>query len=58
MDIKYNAKNEVELPVFPNLDENIEALNSLFHGWGDIVRKEFRLERTDICLCTLSILMG
>ncbi len=47
MDIKYNEKNEVELPVFAELDENIEAMDSLFHGWGDIVRKEFRLERED-----------
>lgn len=47
MDIKYNEKNEVEMPVFANLDQNVDALESLFKDWGDIVRKRFLLERED-----------
>ena len=45
MDIKYNGVNEVELPVFGELDRNIDALESIFSDWGDIVRKKFVLER-------------
>ena len=36
MEIKYNAANEIELPVFANLDDNIDALESIFADWGDI----------------------
>lgn len=45
MEIKYNKRNEIELPVFANLDENIAALESIFSEWGDLVKKKFLLER-------------
>lgn len=47
MEIKYNAVNEIELPVFANLDDNIDALESMFADWGDIVKKKFVLEREE-----------
>ena len=47
MEIKYNAVNELELPVFADLEKNIDALESIFSDWGDIVRKKFILERED-----------
>ena len=45
MEINYNGKNEVELPVFQKLDKNIEILETMFADWGDIVKKKFVLER-------------
>ncbi|MDE5863907.1 MAG: spore germination protein [Lachnospiraceae bacterium] len=45
MKIEYNEKNEIELPVYRELDRNIEALDSIFSEWGDYVKKEFVLER-------------
>ena len=47
MEIKYNAANEIELPVFANLDANIDALESIFADWGDIVKKKMVLERKE-----------
>lgn len=47
MDIRYNRENEVELPIFENLDKNIDALESIFADWGDIVKKKFVLERNE-----------
>ena len=47
MEIKYNAANEIELPVFANLDDNIDALESIFADWGDIVKKKMVLERKE-----------
>lgn len=47
MEIKYNAVNEIELPVFKELYQNIDALESMFADWGDIVRKKFVLERKE-----------
>ena len=47
MEIKYNVVNELELPVFADLEKNIDALESIFSDWGDIVRKKFILERED-----------
>lgn len=46
MEIKYNKENEIDLPVSPSLEKNIEALDSIFSEWGDIVKKKFVLERT------------
>lgn len=45
MEIKYNENNEITLPVYENLEQNIEALESIFADWGDIVKKKFVLER-------------
>lgn len=45
MEIKYNEKNELELPVSKSLDRNIEALTDIFSDWGDFVKKQFTLER-------------
>lgn len=47
MEITYNDKNELELPVFRELNQNIDALESMFADWGDIVRKKFVLEREE-----------
>ncbi|MGN0154008.1 MAG: spore germination protein [Lachnospiraceae bacterium] len=45
MEIKYDEKNEIDMPVFQNLEENIDALESMFADWDDIVKKKFVLER-------------
>lgn len=45
MEITYNEKNELDLPVSRSLQVNIEALNSIFADWGDLVKKKFVLER-------------
>lgn len=45
MEIKYNGKNELELPVAKSLNRNIEALTDIFSDWGDFVKKQFTLER-------------
>ena len=45
MEIRYNKDNEIDLPVSPSLEKNIEALDSIFSEWGDIVKKKFVLER-------------
>ncbi|MDO5154493.1 MAG: spore germination protein [Eubacteriales bacterium] len=45
MDVQYNKKNEVEMPVFSNLNENIEVLKTMFQDCDDMVWKEFVLER-------------
>ena len=45
MEIKYNENNEITLPVYENLEQNIKALESIFAEWGDIVKKKFVLER-------------
>lgn len=45
MKIAYNDKNDVEYPVYEELDKNIEVLDSLFFNWGDIVKKKFVLQR-------------
>lgn len=45
MKIIYNELNETELPVFADLNVNIDALESLFADWGDIVKKRFELQR-------------
>lgn len=47
MEIKYNAVNEIELPVFDRLDQNIDAMESMFSDWGDLVKKRFMLEREE-----------
>lgn len=47
MKIIYNELNETELPVFADLNVNIDALESLFADWGDIVKKRFELQRED-----------
>lgn len=45
MEIQYNENNELELPISRELNKNIEVLDSLFSDWGDLVKKEFVLER-------------
>jgi len=47
MEINYNKENEIDLPVFDQLEENIDALESIFSDWGDIVKKRFVLERAE-----------
>ncbi len=47
MEIKYNKENEIDLPISPSLEKNIEALDSIFSEWGDIVKKKFVLERAE-----------
>lgn len=47
MEIKYNDKNELELPVYGTLQKNIEAFAAIFSGWDDLVKKEFVLERAE-----------
>lgn len=43
----YNCRNEIELPIYPELDKTIEALSDIFSNWGDIVKKRFELVRCD-----------
>lgn len=45
MKISYNEKNDVENPVYEELEKNIEVLEALFFNWGDIVKKKFILQR-------------
>lgn len=45
MRIAYNEKNDVEYPVYEDLNKNIELMESLFFNWGDIVKKRFQLQR-------------
>ena len=45
MDIKYNDNNEIELPIYESLDDTIDALETIFCNWGDIVRKRFEMVR-------------
>lgn len=45
MKIEYNSSNEIDLPIFPELNKTIETIESIFAGWGDIVKKEFELKR-------------
>lgn len=47
MEIKYNEKNELDLPISGSLEKNIEILDSVFEQWGDIVKKKFVLERAE-----------
>lgn len=47
MEIKYNDNNELELPVYGTLQENIEAFAAIFSGWDDLVKKKFVLERAE-----------
>ena len=41
----YNSKNEIDLPIYPELDKTIAALTDIFDNWGDIVKKRFELSR-------------
>ncbi len=45
MEIRYNEKNELEIPISRRLGDNIEVLENVFADWGDLVKKEFVLER-------------
>lgn len=45
MKISYNDKNDVDYPVYEELEKNIEVLEALFFNWGDIVKKKFILQR-------------
>ncbi len=47
MKVTYNAENEISLPIFERLEQNIDALESIFSDWGDIVKKQFILERKE-----------
>ena len=47
MQINYNQKNELELPIKRQLEENIQAIESIFSEWGDLVKKKFVLQRAD-----------
>lgn len=47
MQIKYNRDNELELPISKDLKTNIKVLDEIFTDWGDIVKKEFVLERDE-----------
>ncbi len=47
MNINYNNQNEIELPIFPELQKNIDAIESIFSEWGDLVKKKFFLERPE-----------
>lgn len=45
MKISYNEKNDVDIPIAEELNQNIEVLDALFYNWGDIVKKKFELQR-------------
>lgn len=45
MKILYNEKNDVEYPIYEDLEKNIEIIEQLFANWGDIVKKKFLLQR-------------
>lgn len=45
MKISYNEKNDVDIPIAEELNQNIEVLDTLFYNWGDIVKKKFVLQR-------------
>lgn len=47
MEIKYDENNEITLPIYEDLEKNIEVLESIFLEWGDIVKKKFILERKE-----------
>lgn len=47
MVIEYDEKNEINLPIYAELERNVEVLETLFNDWGDIVKKRFRLERKE-----------
>lgn len=47
MKIEYNEKNELDLPIYKSIGQNIDVLETLFSVWGDIVKKEFVLERAN-----------
>lgn len=47
MKIIYNNKNEIDIPIYSDLDKTIEVMESIFEGWGDIVKKRFELSRND-----------
>lgn len=40
MKIKYNEKNELDLPISRKLETNIETLQTIFSDWGDFVEKK------------------
>lgn len=45
MDITYNEKNEIDMPVSRDLDANIQIMETLFADADDMVWKRFKLER-------------
>ena len=46
MEVKYNDKNELEIPIYKDIDQTIDLVESIFSDWGDIVKKRFELQRT------------
>ena len=45
MNIEYDNKNEINIPIEEDLRKNIRVLEAMFSHWGDIVKKRFCLER-------------
>lgn len=45
MEITYNKKNEIDMPISRELNRNIEVLETLFADADDMVWKRFELER-------------
>lgn len=45
MEITYNEKNEIDMPISRDLNRNIEVLETLFADADDMVWKRFELER-------------
>lgn len=45
--IEYNEKNNMEYPIYKNLDYNMDLLEGIFNQWGDIVKKKFTLLRKE-----------
>ena len=45
MEIRYDDKNDLNLPIYQDLQNNIDAIESIFKDWGDIVKKKFTLMR-------------
>ena len=46
MEIEYNEKNEIDMPISRKLDRNIEMMETLFADADDMVWKRFELERS------------
>ena len=45
MNIIYNEKNEIDIPIFADLNRTIEVVETIFKNWGDIVKKRFDFSR-------------
>lgn len=52
MKIIYDRNNNIDIPVYEDINQNIDAIESIFADWGDIVKKLFVLQRVqgDVCI--------